>query len=201
MIHAYNKLYLQQAQAAMGSLFDHGLAVMTPREFTKAFLSSRVASAWEQAHPNYLAGKSGVELFWEMTGRQTRSEQVSFERSPAYWCGYLLCYAQWYFGTSFAVLLHTVPLDEMLQLYPALHEADISKSIAVYHQRLYPESALKAWRKKRRLSQSELALISSVNLRSIKAYEQGDLDISKAQYDTLSNLSKALNCEVKDLIS
>lgn len=54
--------------------------------------------------------------------------------------------------------------------------------------------------KKRNLTQSELAKISGVSLRAIKAYEQGKLDISKAQGGTLYKLSKALDCAIEDLI-
>lgn len=54
--------------------------------------------------------------------------------------------------------------------------------------------------KKRNLTQSELAEISGVSLRAIKAYEQGKLDISKAQGETLYKLSKTLDCAIEDLI-
>ena len=89
----------------------------------------------------------------------------------------------------------------MHALYPTLHEADISKLIDVIYKMFYPESALKMMRQKCHLSQSELARISGVKLRSIKTYEQGDLDICKAQYDTLCALASTLSCNVKDLIS
>ena len=59
---------------------------------------------------------------------------------------------------------------------------------------------LKILRNKRRLSQVELSKISNVSLRSIKAYEQGKLDISKAQGDTLYKLSKTLDCSIENLI-
>ena len=73
-------------------------------------------------------------------------------------------------------------------------------------------SALKAMRKKRKLKQEELAALSGVNVRSIRAYEQGKNDISKAQGDTLQMLAKAqgetllmlakaLNCTVEELLN
>ncbi len=54
--------------------------------------------------------------------------------------------------------------------------------------------------KEKKLSQTELAGISGVSLRAIKAYEQGKLDISKAQGETLYKLSKTLDCSIEDLI-
>lgn len=93
-----------------------------------------------------------------------------------------------------------IPVDELCQLYPALHETDISKGMDMIHKRLYPKSALKIWRQKRQLSQSQLAKISGVNRRSIKAYEQGELDVGKARYETLASLANTLSCYVRDLI-
>lgn len=201
MIHAYNENYLSRAGKTMGALFDSGLMSMSAADFSTLFLHSRTAQAWEKGNPTYLAGKSGDELLEEITGQEAQERTHSYDRSAAYWCGYVYCYAQWYFGCSFDRLLSVISVDELLQLYPALHEADISKVLSMIHHRLYPESALKTWRQKRQLSQSQLARISGVNLRSIKAYEQGDLDIGKAQYETLASLASTLSCEVRDIIS
>ena len=62
-------------------------------------------------------------------------------------------------------------------------------------------SALKTIRKKRKLSQEELAILSGVNVRSIRAYEQGKKDITKAQGDTLQMLAKALDCSIEELFN
>ena len=201
MIHAYNENYLSRAGKTMGSLFDSGLMSMSSADFTRLLLGSRAAQAWEKGNPTYIAGKSGDELLEEITGQAAQEVNHSYDRSAEYWCGYVYCYAQWCFGCSFNRLLSVIPVDELRQLYPTLHEADISKVMDMIHKRLYPESALKTWRQKRQLSQSQLAKISGVNLRSIKAYEQGDLDIGKAQYDTLASLANTLSCDVRDLIS
>lgn len=42
--------------------------------------------------------------------------------------------------------------------------------------------------------------ISGVSLRTIKAYEQGKLEILKAKEEILYKLFKTLNCSIKDLI-
>ena len=201
MIPAYNENYLNNAEKTMGVLFHEALEVMDTGTFTAVFLRSRVISAWENGNPAYLAGKSGDELFTEITDMQNPDTVQELIPGAEYWCGMVYCHAQWYFGCSFSALFTAIPLDELVAVFHPLHEADISKTIELFHGRLFPISALKAWREKRRLSQSQLAGISGVSLRSIKAYEQGDLDISKAQYDTLACLARTLNCEVRDLIS
>ena len=201
MIFIYNENYLPHAEKALASLFDIGLGLMPVNEFTQAFLKSHVATAWENGNPNYLAGKSGTEMMEEITHNPMNDIQYSFDRSAAYWCGYVYCHAQWSLGCSFQRLLTAMPIEELLQLYPALHEADVTKSIDLIRKRFYPEHNLKTWRNKRNLSQSELSRISGVNLRTIQAYEQGHAEIRKAQYVTLVCLARALTCEVSDLVA
>ena len=68
-------------------------------------------------------------------------------------------------------------------------------------QELFPKtSALKTLRKKRKLTQEQLAILSGVNIRTIRSYEQGTSDLAKAQGETLLMLAKALNCSVEDLL-
>ena len=75
-----------------------------------------------------------------------------------------------------------------------------SKTLNIIAKLLYKEQPLKTIRQKRNLSQSELSKISGVNLHTIQAYEQGELDISKAKYDTLYSLSNSLSREVNDIV-
>ena len=42
--------------------------------------------------------------------------------------------------------------------------------------------------------------MSHVNIRSIKAYEQGYRDINKASGDTLKKLASTLHCSIEDLL-
>ena len=56
-------------------------------------------------------------------------------------------------------------------------------------------------RKAKGFSQNDLALLSNVNLRMIQHYEQGVKDINVAKLDTLLNLSIALECSIKDLLT
>jgi transcriptional regulator with XRE-family HTH domain len=55
-------------------------------------------------------------------------------------------------------------------------------------------------RKKRGLTQAELAEASNVSYRTIQEYEQGRSDLNKASVITVCQIAKALNCTVEDLI-
>lgn len=55
-------------------------------------------------------------------------------------------------------------------------------------------------RKKRGLTQAELAEVSNVSYRTIQEYEQKRSDLNKASVITVYQIAKALNCTVEDLI-
>lgn len=61
--------------------------------------------------------------------------------------------------------------------------------------------SLKDIRERAGLKQSELAVISGVNLRSLQDYEQGHKALSSAKGETLLRLSLALNCRVEDILN
>lgn len=60
---------------------------------------------------------------------------------------------------------------------------------------------LQEQRKKAKLSQSELAAVSGVKLRTIQQYENQQRDINNAKLDTLCTLALALNCTLFDLLN
>lgn len=59
---------------------------------------------------------------------------------------------------------------------------------------------LQEQRKKAKLSQSELAAVSGVKLRTIQQYENGQRKIDNAKIDTLCTLALACQCSVYDLL-
>ena len=59
---------------------------------------------------------------------------------------------------------------------------------------------LKALRLNAGLSQSELAEISDIPVRTIQQYEQNQKNINAAKAETVVKLAKALNCTVEALM-
>jgi transcriptional regulator with XRE-family HTH domain len=84
-----------------------------------------------------------------------------------------------------------------------VHEADITKFADIADEKIreyFNETNLKRFRTSYGCSQSELAKLSGVSLRSIQMYEQRNKDINKASAETLYRISKALGCRIEDLI-
>ena len=56
-------------------------------------------------------------------------------------------------------------------------------------------------RKNKGLSQSQLAEIAGVNVRTLQYYEQGVKDINGAKLHTLLSLANALECNISDIVT
>ncbi len=202
MIHAYNDDFLPIIQGKLASMFE--IAVLKRNisidDFARMFLSSPVCRAFETADPVFALGKSATELL-SIVMRDTPWEtQTDSYASPEYWVGYTLAYMQWYFNKPYSELIAAFPCRDLLANYFPYHEMDIRQSVDLFSSKLHSVCALKRFRIMKHLSQNDLALLSGVPIRNIKAYEQGKVDISKAQAQTLYALSKVLNCSIEDLI-
>lgn len=203
MIRAYNEIYLNTVMKNLAGLFD--LAVnaegLDADVFSDAFSKSSVASGIETGTPNMLAGKSATELLIEITEKDTDYTAVPTDRTPEYWAGWVLAYAQWYLNKSFSEIFSAMPFGRLINMYHPYHEADEMKTVEIIQGLLSNNCPLKEIRQKRKLTQEQLAALSGVNVRSIRSYEQSSNDITKAQGETLMMLAKALNCTVEELLS
>ena len=210
MTHAYQEIYLSNAQAALGDAFDYAIRVCgVPGEnFIQLFPVSSVSKHMENGEPAYLAGKSGIELaaqiLEETTGMTEQPEEPErYARSCEYWIGWAVAYYQWYSGRKYSEIFEVLSFAELEKMYYTLHEADVSKFAEIADARIrehFAETNLKRIRTAYGCSQAELAKKSGVGLRSIQLYEQRQKDINKASAESLYKISKVLGCAMEDLL-
>ena len=85
MTHAYQEIYLSNAQALLGDAFDYAINAcgVAGDSFIKLFSVSSVSNRIENGEPSYLFGKSGIEtavdVLVETTGKAS-SEFQPFQR-------------------------------------------------------------------------------------------------------------------------
>ena len=128
---------------------------------------------------------------------------MEYECSPEYWSGWILAYYQWFTGRSFKNIAQYISMEEVLKLYPTLHEASEDKFVDTVNKiicRKNPPTQLQVLRKAVGYSQKTLAEKSGVALRMIQQYEQRAKDINKASGANLLALAQTLGCKVEDLI-
>lgn len=211
MTRAYSILYLDDAMSAVGEMLDYAVNLCGEdlSLFYARFLSSGVARAIYSANPKYLGGMSGPELA-QVVSRRTGDElpvktPLIDIGSPEYWIGWTLAYLSWYLCLDFGTLQsHGVTIQALYERYSVLHEADLSKSVQFAERRLKENAAsenpLRSARKNANLTQRELAELSGITLRNIRAFEQGQRSLEKAGYESVRRLSQVLGCRTDDII-
>ena len=210
MIRAYDEMYLDSAQNILGHAVD--FAVMSleiePELFGSALSVSKSAKQFAEGNPLYTAGMSGCEfakaVLDDINLPYPDIEDVMYlDKSPEYWAGWALAYYQWFTGYSFIEILSAVSLPELIQMYSLYHEMDISRfteQLNLKMKQKNPNTRLWKHRKNCGFSQAELAAASNVPLRQIQLFEQRQRDINNTSAISLYKLSKALHCEMEDLI-
>ncbi len=209
-MRAYQEIYLNKAQAVLGDAFDYAVNSCGIRgeDFIKIFVVSDICKCIEKGEAKYLAGKSGIEIVreivYETMGKSlTQEPKESFSRSREYWAGWAIAYYQWWSARDYADIFRVITFEDLQSLYYTLHEADITKFVDVVDERIkavYIETNLKRLRSAYGCSQSELAKLSGVSLRSIQMYEQRQKDINNANASSLLAIAKVLGCSIEDLL-
>ncbi len=210
IIRAYQETYLCKAQATLGEAFDYAVndCDIPGNIFAKYFIVSSVSKKMENGEPEYLAGKSGIEIVCEILdeikGEKLEAEvQYNANRSVGYWIGWALAYYQWYSNRKYSEIFSAVTYDDLKMMYHTLHEADITKFVDILDDKIkvsFSETNLKRIRKKYGLTQKELARKSGASLRSIQMYEQRKKNINKASIEVIYQIARVLGCSMEDLI-
>ncbi len=212
MIRAYSDIYVSEVRENLGTMLEYAKYELgaDPNEFLALFVASGIAQEIECGNPKYMVGMSGIELARVVVeksfGEYLENDDMEDTKYGAeYWGMWALTYYQWKTQIPYKKLLQYVEWEEIMKLYPTLHEADIQKFVEVmdikiqYHCK-NRETQLARIRRLRGYSQRILAEKSGVSLRMIQLYEQRQNDIQKAQVDSLLKLAKALECGVEDLL-
>lgn len=210
MTRAFNQLYLDDAQYALGAMLDY--AVNTCGQdlsvFYARFLSSGIAGPFSRANPKYM-GLSGIELALlvaQRTGDPLPLEDAFVDvGSPEFWTGWALAYLCWNLNVSLETLQQRGVTAEMLcSRFNPLHEAPVSTTAELAKKRLrdslQKDNPLKRQRAAASLTQQDLARLSGHSLRAIRAWEQGQRSLSCASADGIRRLCRVLGCRMEDLI-
>lgn len=206
-MNAYDRNYLERARISLGRMLDYAVYDLKYdlASFWGMFLSSAVSRRFERGEASVIAGRSGVELALEVSGREKDYAKPFFseKRSEEYWLGWALAYYQWSTCISFSQITEFIPIDEICRMYSPYHEMDIRQfcdKISEIYAKRKQQTNLKRKRLSAGLSQSGLASITGIPVRTIQQYEQGQKDINRARAEYVIALSRALCCDSQQLL-
>ena len=202
MIHAYHDFYLPVVQELLANMFELGVYYenKTLEEMVDIILKWDKIDLVESGDPVIVCGKSANEWLGIILNKPALRVSQPVYASTEYWFGYVLAYAGWYFNISYKRIIEEYGLERLKLNYFPFHEMDIMHLMDDIKEKMGLKNKLKFYRELRGYSQSELAIYSDIALRSIKAYEQGTVELSKASGESLYKLSKALKCSIEELL-
>lgn len=206
-MNAYDKIYLEDAVHNFGVMTDCAVNTLGCHagQFWDRFLASSIAGRFSRGAVDIIAGHSGVELammVFNETGREISSCDADISiSSEEYWAGISLAHYQWSTGLSFKELTRRgLGLTQTISMFYPLHEADQTTfdrtADNIVGKAVIDDFWLKEMRRLNGFTQEQLAVKSGVPIRLIRAYEQGRIRLSNAEYGTILKLKVALNCEL-----
>ena len=207
---AYPETLLPNARSLLADAVDYAVIDldMSIDDFFAFFAASSYARRIERGDRSTILGISGIELaqnvLSDKIGRHHfKPARESLHRTKAYWTGWILAFYQWTSNRTFREILQALPASTIEQMYGVYHEAPEEKFAAtadeIMHEKL-SETRLKRIRTAYGCSQSRLAEMSGVGLRSIQMYEQRNKDINRAEAGSVLRLARALGCEIEDIM-
>ena len=201
MIHAYNEIYLDDAMYTLAEVFSYAPNARQADVLFEKFVLSGIACQFGKGNPHYI-NMPPQALFYEIVGHSMPLVYPNGnDRSPQYWCGFVLAYYQWYTGLRFEQIGKYLNPSRIINMYHPLHEADLSKFVDVANGIVLQKvTNLAKYRKNASLSQNQLSKYSEVSLRSIQLYEQRQLNINTAPANKLLRLARILGCRIEDLL-
>ena len=202
-MNAYDEAFLNDAQYFLGELFETGVYVLDLdlEDIWMRFLFSNYSLNLGAGDPFVIYGKSGSEAIFEISGIRKKLPFI-YNRTPEFWLGYSLAYYQWYKNIPFSSIANKIDINKLLLHYSIYHEMDIMHFCDLLDDLIKRNkiSNLQRMRKRCGLSQKELALLTSIPLRTIQQYEQGQKNINNAQANYVISLAQALNCSPKEIL-
>ncbi len=210
MIRAYNELYLPDARRTLANSFDYAAnSLKIPLEkYYAMFMKTDLATKFEKGDPFVISGKSGIELALlvveKTTGKYDDRERIYFDgKTHEYWAGWALAFYQWYSSVSFRRIEEEITISTVLGMYDKYHEMDIMHFVDRMEEIRHVarvSSYLKKYREACGYSQSELAKITGIPVRTLQHYEQGSKSLDKANASYVLALANALACSPADLL-
>lgn len=208
MMYAYDESYIEGAMIRLGDMIEYACLDLNydPDAYFKMFIMSGIARRFEIGDVSVVAGKSGPELVQMVL--TSVDHVIDFKnptwreyRSDLYWCGWALAYFQWHEKKSFREIWNVISIRMMQKMYPALHEADISKTVDIMSRMLLPKkkSSVQILRLTRGMTQQELADEAHMTVSQLQRLEYGERKVENLSLKTALALARALRVEVSEL--
>lgn len=211
MIHPYPRKYVGKMASLVGNTFAFAIHYCDIKsdDFVNLFIASSICTKIEKGDVYYVIGRSPIDLAAEIIYETTELEvdRLDPERYIKLyregWIGECATYYHWMRGRTFREIFQVAPMEVCYELYVcscAKHPLDFIDEVDSRFEKYNSITNLQRIRTLHGCTQEELAEQSGVDLRSIQMYEEGTLDINKAEAEAVYGLARTLGCDMEDLV-
>ncbi|MCL2796834.1 MAG: hypothetical protein FWD58_02100 [Firmicutes bacterium] len=127
-IRSYKESYLSDSMPNLGDFFDFAIHAhgKSSEDVWQEFATSWLAVEYGRGSPKYVAGLSGLELYyalyktddWDIASKAAKSLRLN---TPEFWCGWILAYYQWAYNMTFKTIQSRLPFASSISaLIPSL---------------------------------------------------------------------------------
>ena len=125
------------------------------------------------------------------------------DKSPEYWCGWILAYYQWRKCRSFKKIHQIIDIDEILRMYPTHHEADVERFVdtlnCIYREK-HVKSYLQQLRENMDMDIKNLSQQAGIEEVLLKELERDFTKIQTTDAIHVFRLSQVLGCSMEALM-
>lgn len=207
---AYCDNYLEDAQYTMGNMMDYALNIcgINGDEFFHMFLASGIAEQFGRGNPRYISGMTGAEVAKEAVAdvkgiELTQPEEYFLDKSPEFWCGWILAYYQWRSCMSFKRIYQFITIEDLLCMYPTHHEADeeyFVDSMNEIYKTKHMETYVKQRMKNLGIDAREVSRHTGIPVEVVSELESDFSKIKSIMTQQLFHLANFFGCAMEDLM-
>ncbi len=202
-------LYDEELREKLGTFFDTAVncCSMRGQDAANVFIASGLAEQLEYQNPGFVAGRSGTEmLMWALSEcglSPNVPNPLRTTTSADYWTGSALALFQLSTGWRYAHVFERMSYADLREICSWSQdgpEEDIVRKLLDELRKRKRPCALREARNAAGFTQSGLAELAGISMRSIQQYEEGKKDINKAAAGSVQKLARILGCRMEDLL-
>ena len=158
--------------------------------FTYQLERSKLAYKIEEDKYDEYLNKDIVDIFFDITYFQVKTDTSYGIYNDAYWCGYEYFELHKKNHKPFSFIFLKLPLEKMLSLYPVYHEMDFSNLEEYFNSIDRNKTILRALCEQRKCSLTELSLKTGISKATLSKYNASDDALYKGSLEIIYKIAK-----------
>ena len=157
---------------------------MNLNSFTNKLERSSFIEDIEKMDLEDISNKTVSEIYKSVTGEEVIDNSYGVY-NDAFWCGSSYFKLHFKLNKPFSYLFLKLPLEQLVDVYPILHEMDISSLVSFFLDVEKKKTILRILCENKRCSLGELSKNTSISVHTLIKYNNSDDNLYKASFQNI----------------